>query len=70
MKAYRGYDGQLRLFRPDCNGERLEMSSKRASLPGFRYEEVKKLVERLLQVDGPSIPPRVFECAGMVKLMM
>lgn len=64
MKAYRGYDGQLRLFRPDCNGERLEMSAKRASLPGFRYEEVKRLVERLLQVDGPSIPPLYLNALG------
>lgn len=64
MKAYRGYDGQLRLFRPDLNGQRLEMSSKRASLPGFRYEAVKELVKRLLQIDGPStLPPLHPDCA-------
>lgn len=53
MKAYRGYDGKLRLFRPDCNGERLVMSSKRTSLPGFAYGELKRLIGKMLQIDGP-----------------
>lgn len=53
MKVYRGYDGKLRLFRPDCNGERLNSSSQRSSLPGFKPDEVKKLVAKLLQIDGP-----------------
>ncbi|CAG8069997.1 unnamed protein product [Penicillium salamii] len=52
MKVYRGYDGKMRLFRPDCNGERLNSSSQRSSLPGFKYDELKKLVAKLLQVDG------------------
>lgn len=52
MKVYRGYDGKLRLFRPDCNGERLNSSSQRSSLPGFKYDELKKLVAKLLQIDG------------------
>lgn len=58
MKVYRGYDGKLRLFRPDCNGERLNNSSQRSSLPGFKYDEVKKLVAKLLQIDGPRTFPR------------
>lgn len=57
MKAYRGYDGKLRLFRPDCNGERLANSAVRTSLPGFAPGEVKKLVGRLLQIDGPRESP-------------
>lgn len=55
MKVYRGYDGKLRLFRPDCNGERLNTSSQRSSLPGFKYDELKKLVAKLMQVDGPRM---------------
>ncbi|EYE90452.1 branched-chain amino acid aminotransferase, cytosolic [Aspergillus ruber CBS 135680] len=58
MKAYRGYDGKLRLFRPDCNGERLANSAVRTSLPGFAPGEVKKLVGRLLQIDGPRWLPK------------
>ncbi|PLN79710.1 cytosolic branched-chain amino acid aminotransferase [Aspergillus taichungensis] len=58
MKAYRGYDGKLRLFRPDCNGERLVMSSKRTSLPGFAYTELKRLIGKMLQIDGPRWLPK------------
>ncbi|KAJ5133420.1 hypothetical protein N7448_001552 [Penicillium atrosanguineum] len=58
MKVYRGYDGKLRLFRPDCNGERLNSSSQRSSLPGFKYDEVKKLVAKLMQVDGSRWLPK------------
>lgn len=52
LKAYRGVDGRLRLFRPDCNGERLSTSAQRASLPGFRQSELKRLIAKLLAVDG------------------
>lgn len=57
MKVYRGYDGKMRLFRPDCNGERLCTSGRRASLPTFRHDELKRLIAKLLQVDGPRMSP-------------
>ncbi|KAL5343970.1 aminotransferase [Aspergillus crustosus] len=52
MKVYRGFDGKLRLFRPDLNGERLSNSAIRASLPSFRFQELKLLIAKLMQVDG------------------
>ncbi|KAF9885696.1 hypothetical protein FE257_012678 [Aspergillus nanangensis] len=58
MKVYRGYDGKLRLFRPDCNGERLVNSSQRTSLPGFRFEELKRLIAKLMQIDGARWLPK------------
>ncbi|KAJ5599618.1 hypothetical protein N7450_000685 [Penicillium hetheringtonii] len=58
MKVYRGYDGKLRLFRPDCNGERLNTSAQRSSLPGFKYDELKKLVAKLMEIDGPRWLPK------------
>ncbi|RDH30528.1 aminotransferase [Aspergillus welwitschiae] len=58
MKVYRGFDGKLRLFRPDCNGERLMNSAKRSSLPSFRYEEIKRLIAKLMQIDGPRWLPK------------
>ncbi|KKK19119.1 hypothetical protein P175DRAFT_0440981 [Aspergillus ochraceoroseus IBT 24754] len=58
MKVYRGFDGKLRLFRPDCNGERLANSATRASLPGFRFEELKRLIAKLMQIDGPRWLPK------------
>lgn len=56
MKVYRGYDGKLRLFRPDLNGERLNNSAQRSSLPSFKFEELKRLIAKLLQIDGPRKP--------------
>ncbi|KAJ9255803.1 hypothetical protein DTO207G8_2820 [Paecilomyces variotii] len=58
MKVYRGYDGKLRLFRPDCNGERLVSSCKRASLPGFNPQQLKHVIAKMLQVDGGRWLPK------------
>lgn len=54
MKAYRGYDGQLRLFRPKLNAQRLANSALRIALPTFDCDELIKLIEALMRVDGPS----------------
>ncbi|KAF7561800.1 hypothetical protein G7046_g2342 [Stylonectria norvegica] len=54
LKAFRGYDGKLRVFRPDRNAARLLMSSGRISLPLFEPAEVEKLIIKLLSVDGPK----------------
>ncbi|KAI0394077.1 branched-chain amino acid aminotransferase [Xylariaceae sp. FL0594] len=58
MKVYRGYDGKLRIFRPDCNTERMLMSSVRISLPAFDPKELEKLIIALMAVDGPKWLPR------------
>ncbi|RYP13313.1 hypothetical protein DL765_006936 [Monosporascus sp. GIB2] len=58
LKAYRGFDGKLRLFRPDCNAQRMVMSSVRISLPSFPPEELEKLMIALMSVDGPKWLPR------------
>ncbi|KAI1824307.1 branched-chain-amino-acid aminotransferase [Xylaria intraflava] len=58
LKAYRGYDGKLRLFRTDCNAERMLMSSVRISLPSFPPKELEKLLIALMSVDGPKWLPR------------
>ncbi|RYP10807.1 hypothetical protein DL764_000429 [Monosporascus ibericus] len=58
LKAYRGFDGKLRLFRPDCNARRMVMSSVRISLPSFPAEELEKLMIALMSVDGPKWLPR------------
>ncbi|KAH7025824.1 branched-chain amino acid aminotransferase [Microdochium trichocladiopsis] len=58
LKAYRGVDGKLRLFRPDCNSERMLMSSVRISLPSFPPKELEKLIIALMSVDGPKWLPR------------
>jgi len=58
LKAYRGHDGRLRLFRPDLNARRMLMSTLRISLPGFDPAELEKLILALMAVDGAKwLPP-------------
>nr|SVE75091.1 EOG090X051P [Daphnia dolichocephala] len=56
MKAYRGEDGRLRLFRPDRNMARMLSTAKRSSLPTFDAGEMIKCIKRLIQVDKEWIP--------------
>jgi branched-chain amino acid aminotransferase len=58
MKAYRGFDGKLRLFRPQRNCERMLKSATRIALPGFEPRELQKLIERFVALDGPRWLPR------------
>lgn len=53
MKVYRGFDGKLRLFRPDRNCGRLVTSSSRLALPAFDPAELEKLLKAFLGLDGP-----------------
>ncbi|KAK4148017.1 aminotransferase [Dichotomopilus funicola] len=57
LKAYRGHDGALRLFRPDLNAKRMLMSTLRISLPGFEPAELEKLILALMAIDGPKWLP-------------
>ncbi len=58
LKVYRGVDGRLRLFRPDCNARRMLNSAVRISLPAFDPKELEKLMIALMAVDGPRWLPR------------
>lgn len=58
LKAYRGYDGRLRVFRLDRNVRRFLMSATRVSLPQFEPLQVKNLIMALLSVDGPRWLPK------------
>lgn len=58
LKAYRGHDGRLRLFRPDCNARRFLQSATRIALPGFRPAELERLLLALMAADGPRWLPR------------
>ncbi|KAM3456566.1 hypothetical protein BB8028_0003g10540 [Beauveria bassiana] len=58
LKVFRGYDGGLRVFRPDRNCARMNMSAGRISLPTFPPAELEKLILALLEVDGPRWLPR------------
>lgn len=58
LKFYRGFDGKLRLFRPDANCRRMLVSSTRISLPGFDPKELEKLIIAMISVDGPKWLPK------------
>ncbi|XP_053600486.1 branched-chain-amino-acid aminotransferase, cytosolic [Plodia interpunctella] len=56
MKAYRGVDDRIRLFRPDCNMERMNLAAERSGLPMFEGEELVQCISRLIQIDQEWVP--------------
>lgn len=50
-KVYRGYDGGLRLFRPNLNCKRMIRSAQQVSLPTFDPVELERLIIALLAID-------------------
>ena len=58
MKAFRGGDGRVRIFRPDMNARRLEASCDRLCVPRIEPDLFLAAVERLVAVDQAWIPER------------
>ena len=56
MKAYRGVDGKIRLFRPDQNFARLNSSNDRLSIPLIDEELAEKALEMLVDIDSDWVP--------------
>ncbi|XP_073830614.1 branched chain amino acid transaminase [Musca autumnalis] len=56
MKAYRGVDGKIRIFRPNMNMHRMNLAAKRSGLPTFEGEEFVKCLCRLLSIDSEWVP--------------
>ncbi|KAL4740176.1 aminotransferase [Aspergillus similis] len=56
MKAYKDSKGQIRLFRPDKNMQRLNKSSARIALPTVDGEALTKLIGELVKLDSRFIP--------------
>lgn len=56
MKAYRGVDGALRLFRPDQNAARMNRSALRMAMPQVPEELFRESVEALVRADKNWIP--------------
>ncbi|KAF7588179.1 hypothetical protein BBP40_006086 [Aspergillus hancockii] len=57
MKAYRGHDGKLRLFRPWYNTARMLASAARISLPSFDPDGLLKVIRQLCALDAPRWLP-------------
>lgn len=56
MKAYRGKDGKIRVFRPEMNMERMNASAKRSGLPTFNGMELINCINRLISIDQEWVP--------------
>jgi len=56
LKAYRGADGGIRLFRPRKNLERLNNSSRKLCIPTFDEEAVLDAMKQLVLLDRDWIP--------------
>ncbi|CAG0900406.1 unnamed protein product [Darwinula stevensoni] len=56
MKAHRGIDERIRLFRPDQNMMRMISTSHRSALPGFSGYEFLKCLKKLIWIDQEWVP--------------
>ncbi|KAL2730776.1 hypothetical protein V1478_005189 [Vespula squamosa] len=56
LKAYRGVDGKIRLFRPELNMERMNNSAIGSGLPSFNGNELIKCFTRLISIDQEWVP--------------
>ncbi|WFD29237.1 branched-chain-amino-acid transaminase [Malassezia sp. CBS 17886] len=56
LKAYRDPRGEVRLFRPDQNMERMNRSAERIALPTFDGDELVKLIKKLVEIDQEWVP--------------
>ena len=57
MKAYRGSDGKIRLFRPEMNHKRLSDSCERMCIPPIDKELFLQAIETLVSIDHQWVPP-------------
>ncbi|MBN3315084.1 BCAT1 protein, partial [Atractosteus spatula] len=56
MKAFRGVDNRIRLFRPMLNMDRMYRSSERCCLPLFDKQELLQCIRKLVEVDQDWVP--------------
>ncbi|MBE7029213.1 MAG: branched-chain amino acid aminotransferase [Clostridia bacterium] len=56
LKAYKGKDGQTRLFRPEMNAKRTNESNKRLCIPNLPEEYFVEAVKAIVKIDEDWIP--------------
>ena len=56
MKAYKGDDGKVRLFRPEQNARRFNMSAKRMCMPEIPEELFMMALRELVHLDSAWVP--------------
>ncbi len=58
LKAYRGVDGAIRLFRPERNAARLRASCRRMCIPEIDEDVFIEAIEALVRIDHRWVPDR------------
>ena len=56
LKAYKGVDGKVRLFRPDMNAKRTNDTNDRLCIPNIPVEDFVEAVKAVVKVDEDWIP--------------
>src|SRR5215471_5604785 len=56
LKAFRGVDGKIRLFRPQKHAERLNRSAVRVCMPEIDPELVLSAISKLVDIDREWVP--------------
>ena len=56
LKAFRGDDGQIRLFRPDRHAERFNRSARLMSMPEVPVDIVRASFDALVGLDADWVP--------------
>lgn len=56
LKAYRGADGKVRLFRPDMNAKRANASNKRLCIPEIPEKDFVEAIKAVVKVDEDWVP--------------
>ncbi|CAJ0608390.1 unnamed protein product [Cylicocyclus nassatus] len=58
LKAYRGVDNRIRMFRPELNMARMRRSAERSTLPDFDGNELLECIKELIRIDKEWVPRR------------
>ena len=56
MKAYRAANGDIQLFRPDCNAKRMNDSAERLCLPTLPEEDFIQLLKAFVEIEAEWTP--------------
>ncbi len=56
LKAYRTAGNQIQLFRPECNGQRMQDSSERMCIPLIPVDDFVQAVKALVEVEKDWVP--------------
>ena len=56
LKAYRTADNTIQLFRPECNGQRMQDSCDRMCIPQIPVDDFVQAVKALVEVDKDWVP--------------